>query len=58
MASGTVPHLISVVKYNKYALFGVLGFYAKGVIFYMRTSIPTVPFAAVGKATLQANARP
>ena len=30
MASGTVPHLISVAKYNKYALRGVLGFDAKG----------------------------
>ena len=30
MAMGTVPLLISVVKSNKYALLGVLGFDAKG----------------------------
>ena len=30
MASGPGAHLISVVKYNKYALRGVLGFDAKG----------------------------
>ena len=30
MAMGTAPLLISVVKSNKYALLGVLGFDAKG----------------------------
>ena len=30
MVSGGAPHLISVAKYNKYALRGVLGFDAKG----------------------------
>ena len=30
MVSGPGAHLISVVKYNKYALRGVLGFYARG----------------------------
>ena len=30
MVSGGDPHLISVAKYNKYALRGVLGFDAKG----------------------------
>ena len=30
MASAGPAHLISVVKYNKYALRGVLGFYARG----------------------------
>ena len=30
MVSGGPPHLISVAKYNKYALRGVLGFDAKG----------------------------
>ena len=34
---GAAPLLISVVKLNKYALRGVLGFYARGVTFYMST---------------------
>ena len=37
MASGPGAHLISVVKYEKYALRGVLDFFWGGVIFYMRT---------------------
>ena len=37
MASGTVPHLISVVKSEKYALRGVLDFFLGGDILYMRT---------------------
>ena len=34
MASGAAPHLISVVKYEKYALRGVLDFFGGGHILY------------------------
>ena len=47
MVSGGAPHLISVAKYNKYALRGVLGFDAKGGHITYENTYTVVPITSI-----------